>query len=117
MERELVELQVALQVEQQANEGLAEGAGTDDVDDAFGTHLVSSSRWRGCTLQGSDAHCTEGTAEKGRQRRAGREIASAGGERSRLPPRAGPAPGSPTHHAWQSHGRRSLVTPRNIPFH
>ena len=46
MERELVELQVALQVEQQANEGLAEGAGPDDVHDAFGTHLVSSSRWR-----------------------------------------------------------------------
>ena len=70
MERELVELQVAVQVEQQANEGLAECAGTDDVDNAFGTHLVSSSRWRVCILQGSGAHCTEGTAEKASQRGA-----------------------------------------------
>src|SRR5438067_2166717 len=70
MERELVELQVALQVEQQANEGLAEGAGTDDVDDAFGTHLVSSSRWRVFLLQGAGAHCTEGTAAKASQRGA-----------------------------------------------
>ena len=43
----------------------------------------------------------------------GRESKSAGGERARQLPRAGPAPGSPTHHAWQSHGRRSRVTPRH----
>src|SRR5678816_3390250 len=73
MERELVELQVALQVEQQANEGLAEGAGPDDVHDAFGTHLVSSSRWRVCILQGSGAHCTEGTAAKASRRAADHE--------------------------------------------